>query len=141
MDLYSATVNLNSKNQNQVHLTDLTATEIAVLSVIHANVKDENSGGFAPVVNVKKIGEVNRTDAEERERLIGVTEDRGVSKYRQDQYAKAFPSTHVPLPQVVSGAEVEPESKLDKYPGLKKAAEARAAKRAEAEAADEVMAD
>lgn len=125
MDLYSCTVNLFSKNQNQVHKTDCTAAEIMLLRAIHG-ANHEGVGGNEPVVNIKKTGEAQRTDAEERERLTG-TESRkeglGVPFYKEEVFRKVFPNDYIPLPQFLAGFEpnAKPAAKKEK-PGSAAAA-------------------
>jgi hypothetical protein len=118
MDLYECTVNLFSKNQNQVSKTDVTAAEIMLLRALHG-ASHEGVGGNEPVTSIKKIGEVQRTDAEERERLTG-TESRkeglGVPFYKEEVFRKVFPNDYVPLPQFLPGFEptAKPPAKLKK---------------------------
>lgn len=124
MDLYSATVNLNAKNTTQVHLSNLTATEIALLQAIHNDPNNESVGGFDPVIDIKLTGEIDRTDDEERLRLTGEGADGlGVPKYRMDLYRKAFPFDHLPLPQSAPGFAREASQPKARVPAKKAAPE------------------
>jgi hypothetical protein len=97
MKLYSAIINLSGNAYNQVFKTDLTAAEICLLQSIHQG--GEHSA--PPVANIKETGEVNRTDAEERDRLIGRGKDDSPPLYSAANYRKVFTSDFIPLPQVV----------------------------------------
>jgi hypothetical protein len=103
MDLYSATLNLNSKNTNQVPKTDLTATEMAVLKAVHGDPTRESTGGVEVLIDIKRTGSVERTDAEERERLIGTSDISSLPLYKEAFYRKAFPNDFIPLPQTLPG--------------------------------------
>lgn len=106
MDIYNCTVNLNSKAETQVELKDVTATEILILRAIHNDPTKEDVGGMEPVVNVKYVGEDDRSDEEERERLLGAGENNlGVSRYRLDQFKKVFSHESIPFPQTLKGFE------------------------------------
>ncbi len=89
MHIYSAKVRLGGKLLNEVQMADITAAEIFVLRGIH--------GGDA-VVEIKHTGTANRSDAKERERLIGSVGD-SIPRYREDQYRRIFPTDFSPLPQ------------------------------------------
>lgn len=118
MDLYSATINVNSNNHHQVVKTNLTATEIAVLQTIHNDPKIENVGGAAPVTNITYVGTVDRSDEEERLRLTGDGDDGlGVPMYRIDLYRKAFPNDFIPLPQFVPGMQRKDIPEYANHPG------------------------
>jgi hypothetical protein len=118
MDLYTATININSNNHHQVVKTGLTATEIAVLQAIHNDPKVENVGGAAPITNIAYVASVDRSDDEERKRLTGEGDDGlGVPLYRMDLFRKAFPNDFIPLPQFVPGMERKTVPEYANHPG------------------------
>ena len=101
MHLYEATINLNSKNLNQVIKTDLTAAEMLLLKHIHCG---KESGGFETIVNVKFLRDKPRSDAEERQRLVGEEGDAEkmlLPLYQMKQFREVFPTDYQPLPQVL----------------------------------------
>lgn len=111
MHLYSATLNLNSKNMNQVPMKDLTAAEIAILRAVHGDPTREGVGGVEPVIDIKFTGDVDRSDEVERDRLTGTegTNEAGepvraVPRYGMAQFRKAFPFDQ-PFPQHLKGFE------------------------------------
>jgi len=115
MDLYSCKVNLNSKSDTQVSLFDVTAAEILVLRAIHNDPEKEDAGGMDPVVEIKKTGEADRTDDEERDRLTGAGADQlGVSRYSMTFFRKVFPNDYIPMPERLK--EFEPKAKVKKAP-------------------------
>jgi len=97
MKLYSAKIRLAGNAYNEVLKHDLTAAEIILLSKIHEG--GEHSA--APVVDIKLTGEVKRSDAEERQRLIG-TDGEVPALYDAALYRKVFTSDFTPLPQEIS---------------------------------------
>ena len=112
MDLYSCKVNLNSKSDTQVSLSDVTAAEILILRAIHNDPEREDSGGMDPVVEIKKTGEVDRTDEEEKDRLTGAGHDQlGVARYHMNFFRKVFPNDYIPMPERLKEFETKPKAK------------------------------
>lgn len=119
--LYKATINLNSRNLNQVPKSDLTAPEIAILRKVHS--VGEGAGTFDPVVNIERIGEVKRSEAAERARLGGADVDGLVPAYSRKMFSLAFPHEHIPLPREIPGFEehaLNPASLANLKPKAKK---------------------
>lgn len=113
MDLYNCKVNLNSKSETQVFLPGVTAAEILILRAIHSDPTHEDVGGMESVVDIKKVGEADYTDEEEKERLTGAGADgMGVARYRLDIYRKVFPNDHIQLPQKLKEFDAKPKSKV-----------------------------
>lgn len=108
--LYEATINLNSRGLNQVFRSDLTAPELAILRKVHSE-PNEFLGGIDPVTGVKRIGEVERSEAEERARLGGVEIDGVIPVFAKKKFELAFPGEHIPLPREVSGHEPKTASR------------------------------
>lgn len=112
MDIYSCKVNLNSKSETQVAMVDVTAAEILILRAIHNDPAKDDTGGMDPVVDIKKTGEVDRTDDEEKDRLTGAGSDSlGVSKYKMDFFRRVFPNDYIPMPQKLKEFEEKPKVK------------------------------
>ncbi len=102
--IYKAMINLNSRGLNQVPRTDLTAPEIAILKKIHS-APNEFLGGIEPVTATERVGEVERTEEEERARLGGIEVDGLIPVFTRKKFEMAFPGEHIPLPREVPGFE------------------------------------
>lgn len=112
MDLYSCKVNLNSKADTQVFIPETTAAEIMILRSIHNDPASEEVGGAAPVVEIKKIGEVDRSDEDEKRRLTDTGENGlGIPRYREAVYRKVFPNDYIELPQRLKEFDTKPAAK------------------------------
>ncbi len=98
MKLYSAVINLSGNAKNQVRKNDLTATEICILTKIHEGGEHSDP----PMVEIVETGEVDRSDAEERARLIGRGENDSPALYSVEYYRSVFASDFVPLPQAIA---------------------------------------
>ncbi len=119
--LYEATINLNSRGLNQVRRTDLTAPEIAILRKVHA-LPNEFLGGLEPVLDIKRVGEAKRSEAEERARLGGVMIDGVIPVFAKKMFDLAFPNEHIPLPREIPGFEehaINPASAANLLPKRK----------------------
>ena len=112
MDIYTCKVNLNSKSDTQVALSDVTAAEILILRAIHNDPAKDDTGGMDPVVDIKKTADVERSDEEEKDRLTGAGPDSlGIPKYRMDHFRKVFPNDYIPMPQKLKEFEEKPKAK------------------------------
>lgn len=81
MKLYSAKIRLAGNTDNEVVRYNMSAAELKLLEFVHA-------GKHAAVVDVKHTGDVNRTEARERDRLAG-------------NYSKSTPDSFLLGPKLV----------------------------------------
>lgn len=114
MKLYKCRVRLHGKVTNEVRKEEVSAAEIALLKHIH---------GADAVLDIEEHTEVERTDAQERDRLAmiyGQTRGGSLSDARIDLVSRKFGPEMMPLPAVVEGVEgvpaVEPERKKAERP-------------------------
>lgn len=89
MKVYSAKIILGGSLGNEVRRDDLTAPEVLVLKHIH---------GPEHVTEVKYVKDIDRTDTQERIRLLG---DGGeiLPIYKHEQVRAIFPSDLTPFPK------------------------------------------
>jgi hypothetical protein len=97
MLLYSCLVNLNGDITQQVSKDDMTAAEAVLLRHIH-------NGSNEPVVNIRCTGKVDRSDAEERERLAGIYGQFG-GLPGDVVVSRVLGVAGVPLPQEIAGVD------------------------------------
>lgn len=108
MKLYSAKIRLAGNTDNEVIRHNMSAAELHVLEFIHA-------GKNAVLTDVKYTGDVNRTDARERQRLA-----QEYSKSTRDGFMpgvaimeKLFGIATLPLPAVYEAPKFEPVETFD----------------------------
>lgn len=89
MKVYSAKILLNGSRENEVRRTDLTAPEVLILKLVH---------GPEFVSEVKLVGEIERTEREERIRLLGDGGEK-LPIYHIEYVRKVFPSDLTPFPK------------------------------------------
>lgn len=110
--LYDVTINLNSRNLNQVRKKGVTAPEIAILKAIHS-LPNEFLGGVEPVTDIVRTGEIARSEAAERLRLGGADGDIMAEDgettilpiFTKARFQLVYPHEHIPLPREVPGFE------------------------------------
>jgi hypothetical protein len=86
--LYSCKIRLGGSVVNEVRKDSVTAAEIVLLQVLH---------GEDAVSEIIEAGEVTRSDAEERERLVAAL-------YDADAVRATFGVAAIPLPKEIAGA-------------------------------------
>lgn len=102
MKLYSVRVRLNGSSLNEVHRINCTAAELQLLAAIHGG------GDNYPLAEVKYTGDVNRTDARERQRLHNEYHEWNQGK-GPALIARVLGATGAPLPQSFAPPELAPE--------------------------------
>lgn len=111
--LYDATINLNSRRENQVRKTGITAPELAILKAIHS-LPNEFNGGHPPIIDIKRTGDALDengnpiTEADLRVILGGADgdlPDGRLPTFTRAKFQMAFPNEHIPLPREVPGFE------------------------------------
>lgn len=127
MQIYSCKVRLSGSLYHEVIKPDVTAAEIAILRHIHGFV-DPETGNVDPssVVDVKASGNVDRSDAEERDRLAAIYNP---ALKRFDSSVAKFFGPGNPLPKFAEGADstITPEEPIRRGPGRPPKVEAPAA--------------
>lgn len=107
MQLYECTVRLNGQLTNEVHKTNVTAAEIAVLRALHGGPES----GVDVVIKIKPTGHANRDDTEERSRLQMVY-GRAIAGDEHLKSLQTILGHHTaPLPQTVPGVDSLPSPK------------------------------
>lgn len=142
MQIYSAKIRLGGLLHSEVRVDELTAPEILVLRGIHGS---DALVDIKPLLNADGAPyDVKRNSKTERTRLL--------TKYREDQFRKIFPTDFTPLPQTLVEVDEDEMEEADEMEGIEavdevikkpqpaplvKAREALAAKRAAAAEATE----
>lgn len=120
MRLYSCKLRLKNSLYNEVPKINVTAAEIMVLQYMH--MPDGGPVDPSTVTEIKHIGDVERTDAEERARLSHIY-DNGLKRTDQS-IAKMF-GVGTALPKVVEGVDELPAEPVKR--GRKSATKDKAA--------------
>lgn len=112
MQLYQCKVRLNSNIMNEVPKIHVTVPEIIVLRIVHS--MGEGQGGHAPVDDIKPMFDaknalvtVERTDAEERERLESLYAG-ALQRNKQYPTVNAIFGVGVALPKTTEGIQDAP---------------------------------
>src|SRR5581483_6989217 len=117
MQLYSCKVRLSGSLYHEVPKTEVTAAEIAILRAIHG-FTDPETGNIDPscVVDIVATGNVDRSDAEERDRL-SIVYNAALKRFGTS-VAKFF-GIGTPLPKFAEGADktIVPEEPIRRGPG------------------------
>ena len=102
MQLYNCTVRLSGSMINEVPKFAISAAEIAVLRAIHQGPE----AGVEAITNIKAVGPVKRSDAEERNRLNELYGAGLRTNERLRNLEAILGHSSVPLPDRIEGVNI-----------------------------------